>query len=605
MNICVYSKTLFISVSICALVFGFTACSNSSDISDAKSNNSKPAAPATLLLGNFVTMNPDQPRANAVVIQEDKIIGVGEPQQLGQQFNHLQLTTDTRFKDKTLMPGFIDNHLHPTLAGILLPSKFITPYDWKLPNREIKGVQGREQYLARLTELLAETNSANEPLFITWGYHQYFHGEISRTDLDIVAPNRAIIMWHRSFHEVILNSAALQGLGIDTETASKNPNINIDKGHFWELGLFAIFPKLAPYILSPERMQSGMVDGFRHAQENGVTTVADQGFPLMNFDLELDYLVQSLQQHTAPTRMMIVANGKTLAPPITETNGDISPIENSFIKALNTIDELPKKNTAHISFLPKQVKLLADGAFYSQLMQMQEGYIDGHHGEWIMPPAELEQAMRVFWQADYQLHIHVNGDQGVNVLLDIIERLNIESPRQHKTVFHHYGYSAEDHAERLAELGISVSANPYYLWALGDKYSEVGLGPERAKNIVRLGDLERNGVAFSFHSDLPMAPTAPLKLASIAASRITAIGNLLSPNERVSTNAALRGITIDAARAIQQDHRIGSIEVGKLADFTVLETNPLTTAPEALATIPVIGTIIGGSYFDATSDPTQ
>jgi predicted amidohydrolase YtcJ len=273
-----------------------------------------------------------------------------------------------------------------------------------------------------------------------------------------------------------------------------------------------------------------------------------------------------------------------------------------FTQGLQIIEKIGSRNTDFVRFLPKRVKLLADGAFYSQLMQMEEGYLDGHHGEWIMPPTELQQAARIFWQAGYQLHIHVNGDKGLNVVLDVISELNKEMPRNHKTVLHHYGYAGAAHAKRLAQLGISVSANPFYLWALGDKYADIGLGPERAHNITRLGDLEKHGVPLSFHSDLPMAPASPLKLASIAASRISAAGNLLAPRQRVSVATALRAITLDAARAIQQDNLIGSIEVGKLADFTVLDQDPLFVTAEKLAAIKVHATIVGGEVFANPKD---
>lgn len=562
---------------IFALIILVSGCSNSSHKTD------QPRERAKVFLGNFITMEASQKSAKAVAVQGEQIIGVGGLADLRTQLKNVDLDIIRTYKDKTILPGFIDNHLHPTLAGILLPTTFITPFDWSLPGREFKGVQGRDNYIDRLKELVATHNDAAKP-FITWGYHQLFHGELSRADLDKISSTQAILVWQRSFHELILNSPALTALGITEQEYGSHPSIDLEKGHFWELGLFSIFPKLAPIILAPTRMQSGMRDALVHAQQNGVTTVADQGFPLLNFDMELGHLSAVVSDLNVPTRVYIVGNGKTLAP-------------EGFDKGLATLAALPQHNTEQITFLPKQVKLLADGAFYSQLMQMEDGYLDGHHGEWIMPPEELAEAARIYWSDGYQLHIHVNGDKGVNVVLKIIEDLNKEMPREHKTVLHHYGYSSENHAERIAALGISVSANPFYLWALGDKYAEVGLGPERAHNITRLGDLERNGVPISFHSDLPMAPAAPLKLASIAASRISASGKLLNGEERVSVNTALRAITIDAAKAIQQEDSIGSIKVGKIADFTILNQDPFDVSPEQLDEIKVSGTIVGGTFY--------
>lgn len=530
----------------------------------------------------IITMNAKQPLAEAVAVVDGRIVALGSIKSIRESVPQYELLIDDQFKNQVLLPGFIENHLHPTLAGIVLPSEFITPWDWSLPGRQINGVQGKADYLAALEEKVSQHDARQ--LFLTWGFHQYFHGELGRPDLDKIAPDTPIIVWHRSFHEVILNSAAIQFLQLDESKLKDHPAIDLEKGHFWELGLFAIFPQLQPVILNPKRYQAGVLDGLIHAQQNGITTVADQGFPLFNLEMELAQLNTVIQGNKLPLDIHIVGNGKTLAL-------------DGFGRGLERLDQLPEMNSEKIKFLPKQVKLLADGAFYSQLMQMEDGYLDSHHGEWIMPPDELETAMRAYWNADYQIHIHVNGDKGLNTVLDIVEKLSTENPREHKTVLHHYGYSGAAHAERLAEMNISVSANPYYLWALADKYAEIGLGPERAKYIARLGDLERNSVSVSLHSDLPMAPANPLRLAGIAATRITAIGNALTPDERLSVSAALRSITIDAAKAIQLDQEIGSIAVGKLADFAVLDASPIETDVADWENIQVLGIIKRGTPY--------
>ncbi|NND81749.1 MAG: amidohydrolase [Gammaproteobacteria bacterium] len=545
-----------------------------------------PKPPATLYsAAKILTMDEQRPTATAVAVAGERIIGVGDVRSLKRKLKNFQLTEDRRFEDKIILPGLIDNHLHPALAGILLPATFITPWDWQLPSQQVQGVQGREAYLARLSAAIAAAPA--DELFITWGYHQYFHGQLNRSDLDAIAAGRPVIVWQRSFHEIIANSAAMNVLGIDEQEYRNHPNIDIERGHFWELGLFAIFPKLAPVILNPERFNAGVREGFVHALQNGITTVADQGTPLLNLDMELGAINQVIAAEQLPLRVFMVGNGKTLA-------------QQGYAAGVQIMDSLPQRNTTQLTFLPKQVKLLADGAFYSQLMQMQDGYTDGHHGEWIMPPEDLTLAAHAYWQAGYQLHIHVNGDLGVKIVLDLIELMQDTHPRKdHHTVLHHYGYANASQAERIARLGVLVSANPFYLWALADKYAEIGLGPERAAQISRLGDLEKHGVSVSFHSDLPMAPASPLTLAGVAASRITAKGTLLAPEQRMSVDSALRGITIEAARAIQQQDNIGSITPGKLADFTILDQDPTKIEPQDFASIPVWGTVLGGAVHPA------
>jgi len=260
-------------------------------------------------------------------------------------------------------------------------------------------------------------------------------------------------------------------------------------------------------------------------------------------------------------------------------------------------ENLPERNTHRLRWV-KQVKFLADGAFYSQLMQMQDGYIDGHKGEWIMPPDELEQAARVFWNKGFQIHVHVNGDLGMKVTLDVLEKLLQESPREdHRFTLHHTGYFTQEQAKRIAKLGAAVSAQPYYLHALGDKYAEVGLGPERAHYMLRLKSLIDNGVKVSLHSDFTMAPAEPLRLAWVAVNRLSASDKVLGPEECVTVEQALRMVTIDAAYAIRMEDKIGSIATGKMADFTVLEQDPYKVDPVKLKDIPIWGTVFEGRLF--------
>lgn len=530
------------------------------------------------------TMDSTGNTATAVAVEGDRVVAVGSLEEVKTLLGNKAFKVDQRFDGKYLFPGFIDNHLHPALAGLLLPAQFITPFPWELPNQTVAGVQGEDAFRDRLLELHEAMEDPSEFL-VTWGYHELFHGPMSRQIINRVSDSRPIIVWQRSFHEIFVNDAALEELGISESSIPDHPMIDLARGHFWETGLFAIFPQLQDLVMAPNRIRDGMYVGLEHARRNGITTLADQGVPLLNLDMEMNHLEYVLKENQLPLRMLLIGNAKSLG---------VFGLQ----KGLQIIESLPERNSAHLEFLPKQVKLLADGAFYSQLMQMKDGYLDGHHGEWITPPEELLELARLYWNKDYQLHIHVNGDRGLEVILDTIEQLQQETPRsEHRTVLHHYGYSAEDQSQRVADLGISVSANPYYLWALGEKYADFGLGSERAHAITRLGSLERLGTSISLHSDLPMAPAAPLVLAGVAASRQAAGGAVLMPEEKMSVDAALRGITSAAAEAIQIEDRVGSIEVGKLADFTVLEQNPFTVEPAEWRSIPIWGTVLGGEPY--------
>ncbi len=530
------------------------------------------------------TMDLARPLATAVAVREGRIVAVGEAGRLADELGRdANVRVDDRFAGHVLVPGLVENHLHPMMAALLLPMEFITPYDWSLPGREVKGVRGRAAYIARLREIEA-AHPVTAPLF-AWGYHAQFHGSLTRADLNEISAQRPIIAWHRSFHEVIVNDAALAWMGISEEDVAGNPQVDYANGHFFENGLYVAVQALTPTLLSPDWIGRGLTLTKRSVHQGGITTIADMAFGLFDLESELAAMMAVLGADDTPFRTLLVPNARSISQAL-----GAEP-------AFGAIEALPAHNTERVRFV-RQVKLFADGAFFSQLMQMSEGYLDGHHGEWLMTPEELLAAARPYWKAGYQLHVHVNGDLGVASALDTLETLQGETPRDdHRFTLHHFGYSTEEQTARIARLGVGVSANPYYIYTLGDAYSREGLGPERASHMVRLGSLARAGVPISLHSDFTMAPAEPLLLAWVAANRETSEGNVLAPEERLSAEHALRAVTIDAARAIRMEDEIGSIEVGKRADFTVLGRDPIEAPVESLANTPIWGTVFEGRVF--------
>jgi len=256
---------------------------------------------------------------------------------------------------------------------------------------------------------------------------------------------------------------------------------------------------------------------------------------------------------------------------------------------------LVDRNTHRLQF-QNGVKLFTDGGFYAELMQLQEpGFIDGHHGEWLTPPEIVEGLAREFWSAGYRIHVHCTGDLGVELALEILEKLQFERPRfNHRFTIEHFGVSTPEQVRRIADLGALVSANIYYLHELGDAYWKRSIGFERASQMARLGTVARYGIPTALHSDFIMAPAQPLNSAWVAVNRISESGAVLAPDERLTLDQAMRAITIDAAYILGMEHEIGSIRAGKKADFTVLEADPYETAPEALRDIPIWGTVFEG-----------
>lgn len=269
---------------------------------------------------------------------------------------------------------------------------------------------------------------------------------------------------------------------------------------------------------------------------------------------------------------------------------------------------MARASAGKVRLLPKQVKLFADGAIISQLMQMREPYLDDdghpdlcHHGEWMMQPDIFRAFASAYWEAGWQLHIHVNGDAGLDLVLDTIERCMADRPRNdHRTVIVHFANSTEKQVDRIARLGCIVSANSYYPVGFADRYREHGLGPQRADSMVRAASVLSRGIPLSFHSDLPMGPAAPLTLAWCGVNRQTPSGRTAAPEQRISVHDALRAVTIEAAYSWRMEDEIGSITPGKRANFTILAEDPYEIDPLLLKDIEVLGTVYEGRWFPDT-----
>tara|TARA_B100000780_G_scaffold50592_1_gene31367 strand:- start:1672 stop:3414 length:1743 start_codon:yes stop_codon:yes gene_type:complete len=531
----------------------------------------------------IITMEPSLPSASAVAVADGRIVAVGSLDSLAYWIEQKSTTIDTRFKDKVIMPGFIEPHVHPSLPAVLTQFPFIAPDDWSLPTGEFPGAKTSEAYVARLKQLVSEHTDSTIP-FISWGYHPLWHGDLYRQQLNELFPDTAVMLWHRSFHELIGNDAAMALLDINEADVKNNPSADWDKGHFFENGLYVLIPKM-PFLFDPARFGQGMQNFIGMVHQGGVTTALDMGIGVFgNPTDEIAMIRHSIESTEAPARII-------LTPIITDfINRGVS------IKgALKEIEQWRKHNSHRVS-IDRRFKLMIDGAIFSGLAQFgYPGYIDGHQGVWMLPEQTTIEWAQAFWDADYQLHAHTNGDGSTARLIKLLKRLQKNTPRpDHRLVLEHFAYTTEDQNRKLKALGAVVSANPYYHFILSDMYSEHWLGADRGNHMVKLGSLERLGVPFALHSDSPMAPLEPLTLVSAAVNRVTLNGNLTGELERVSVDSALRAITINAAWVIGYEDEIGSIRAGKKADFTILEANPYQVHPKRIKDIKIWGTVFEG-----------
>ncbi|MDE2561728.1 MAG: amidohydrolase family protein [Sphingomonadales bacterium] len=548
--------------------------------------------PVTVFEGNFVTMEPSLPEARFVAVSGGMILGLADTREaLAPWTSGRETRVDRSFAGKTVFPGLIDPHIHPMQSAVMLNVPFIAPDDWVLPRGTYPGVRTPAGYRERLRALLA--SDASRPL-ITWGYHELFHGALDRKALDELAPDRPLVVWQRSFHEVIVNSAMLRDWGLADEAAfnaalagikADPAHFSFAKGMFSETALPLALAKLRPVILAPEKLRAGMADLRTLLLRHGVTATADMATGIFaGFDVESGLIRSAFEAPDCAARIDLV--------PMAMELDKVADLDAWYAAARGKVEG------AHVH-LPRRVKLFADGAYFAQNMQMgPPGYTDGHMGKWITEPADLDRQVRRYWDAGFSLHIHVNGDEGLDVLLDALEPV-VTGPRHARqtATLEHLGYSTEAQNRRIARLGLFVSGQPNYLRVLGDAYAAHGLGPDRAATMDRFGSLERLGVPLGLHSDFNMAPIDPFYLAWIAANRITLEGHVLAPQERLSLGKALRAITIEAAEVIGRDDELGSLAAGKRANFAVLDRDPRAIGAAALDKVKVEAVIYEGRSF--------
>jgi predicted amidohydrolase YtcJ len=501
-------------------------------------------------------MVAENPSATAVAVRRDRFVAVGSMDDLKPWMDAYPYEIDTRFQDKFLFPGLIDPHMHPMLGAIQFKTFWLSPEAWELHDETVEATITPEEIHRKLkAELARQKAEGATDMFFGRGWSRHFHGNLTRADLDELAPDRPVAMLQRSMHEIVLNTAALNFLGLTAEDFGDDPQANWTDGHFIEGALFdVVVPPLDPILFGPDFI--------------------DPGYERNYSDVN------------APVRITLHPDAYKM---IAQKGG--------FDEAFDFIDgQLTGGDLPHPVLGGKRIKLFADGAVFASLMVMNEpGYVGYGQNEWITPQESFRAPAAKYWKAGYRVHVHVTGDGGADITLDVFEALQEEPPRlPNSLVLEHYGYANERIIRRVAELGAAVSGPLFYVTTLGDLYSEVSLGPDRARKMVPLRGLVDRGVVVGLHSDLGMAPAGPLYLAWAAITRETLQGKLMNPDRGLTLHKAMRAITIDVAHILGLEKDIGTVEAGKLADLSVMDKDPYEVGVEGLRGIDIWGVVFEG-----------
>ncbi len=535
----------------------------------------------------IITMNRYQPVASHVAVRDGRILGVGELDELAGWGDY---RLDERFADQVLLPGFVEGHSH-LMEGSMWRYPYVGYYKRTGPDgRDQGGATSIDEVVDLLRRFEADMADPEAPL-IAWGFDPIYFGgrRMDKRDLDKVSDRRFVAVVHSNFHVMNANSALLDAAGI-------TPAINVagivkdengqPNGELQEMAAKFLALDTMGTDYFTEASEAPALHNFgRVACQTGVTCATDLYNALP--EPAVENLLAATGAEDFRFRVVPAFGGSSM--PAAE--------------GAKRVSELKRRSTDKLIF--GIVKLVTDGSIQGFTGRLKwPGYYNGaENGVWNVTPDELENVVDAYHQGGHQIFIHTNGDEASEVALDAVEAVLARTPRgDHRHTLQHCQMADEAQFRRMARLGLCVNlfANHIFYW--GDQHRDITVGPDRAKRLDAAATAQRLGVPFAIHSDAPVTPLGPLFTAWCAVNRLTASGQVLGPEERISVADALYAITQGAAFTLKMDHQIGSIETGKWADFAVLDADPLAVPAAELKDVPIWGTVLGGRVFAARDD---
>jgi predicted amidohydrolase YtcJ len=529
----------------------------------------------------IITMNPANPVATHVAVQEGKILAAGTEAEIVGWGEHI---LDETFAEKIIMPGFIEGHCH-LMAGGIWQFIYLGYQDRIDPDgKHWPGVKTLDDVLARLKEAEAKLKE-DEPL-VAWGFDPIFlmDRRLDKNDLDSVSNTRSVAVVHSNFHLMTVNSAALKlanyvaDMGVDGIALGDDGTPN---GELQEMAaMFPIMRRLNINLRELGRSAGSITDFGKVCNRVGVTTAADLINDLPDEDVAVMTDLTDAKEY--PIRLLSMLTG--LAQTADETR------ERALELAMKSTDKLRLGG----------VKIVTDGSIqgFTARVRWPGHYNGAPNGIWNIVPEQLNELVNVLNEAGVQMHIHTNGDEAIEAALDALEIAKTKNNRPDlRHVLQHCQMADRAQFRKMSRLGVCANLFSNHLYYFGDKHYELTIGPERALRMDACQSAIDYDVTFTIHSDAPVTPMAPLFTAWCAVNRLTESGRVLGEYEKITVEEALEAITLGAASTLQMDHEVGSIEVGKWADFAVLEDDPLNVSPENLKDVRVWGTVLSGDLF--------
>ena len=567
--------------------------------------------------GPIVTMIRDDDRVEALAVRDGTIIATGDKESV------LSLQgPNTRMLDlqgRALLPGFIDAHSHVVQSTLKFAVVNLDPH----PIGDVRTIADIQR---KLSERIAETNPEPGKWVFGWGYDDTGVAEQrhpTREDLDAVSTDHPILLMHISSHLMAANSKALELAGITADTpdpkggkVQRMPGSRQPNGVLEETAMAAMLAKIpAP---TPERALEMLAFGLGKYAEAGITTAQEGGaVPGMLGLLErgaeagilpidiVSYPVYATLDDTGLDRI-----AQQWQKPARYRMGGIKLVLDGSIQGYTAYLSKPYhvqptgQSEVHADRCGSDngVKMVlgVDSAGTIEHGKQESVSRIKHRGYPNMTLEEVVKWVRAADEAGIPFLAHTNGDAATDILIEAVGQVRGERPRpEMRSVIIHAQTMREDQLNYAANQGLVPSFFPIHVQFWGDRHRDIFLGPERAARINPARSALDRGMKVTLHHDAPVAGIDILNVVSAAVNRRTTSGKLLGPEQAITPYEALRAVTKDAAWQYFEEHRKGTLEVGKLADMVILSEDPLAVDRMRIDQIEVVETIKEGKTVHA------
>ena len=505
---------------------------------------------------NIYTVNDYFDKAEAFAIKDGKIVAVGTSQEIQEKY---AATFINDVKGKTIIPGFIDAHCH--FYGLGLQQQKVDLTDTK----------SFDEVVQRIIDFQKENNA----VYITgrgWDQNDWELKEFpTKEKLDKLFPNTPIAITRIDGHALLVNQAAIDLAGVSVNTPFSGGEILQKNGKLTGIFIDAPMDLITSKILEPSQKENieAIKDAERICFDLGLTTIDDAGL-----SKEIIELIDSLQQAGA-LKMRIYAMVS-----VSDKN----------------IDYFTKKGIIKTDRLNvRSFKVYADGALGSRGAAMKKPYSDQHNhfGALVTPLEKLKEYAKKIAATDFQMNTHAIGDSANYVMLKTYKEV-LEGKKDRRWRIEHA--QIIDTADFNYFENILPSVQPTH--ATSDMYwAQDRIGTERMKGAYAYKDLLNTYGKIALGTDFPVEKVNPLLTFYAAVARKDLNNfpeNGFQMENALTREETLKGMTIWAAYANFEENEKGSIEVGKIADFIVLDKNIMEIEADKIPTINVDETYVGG-----------